>query len=107
MDEGCDGLPELVVVVVTVVTATVTVLYLGHAIDFHVALAIHSSLLSVKIETKCRQNCIENFFRNPTYIGVYREYVGVQRTGRLYVFDRIPGSFKRKFLSKGGRWNKT
>lgn len=78
MDEGCDSLPELVVVVVTVVTATVTVVYLGHAIDFHVALVIYSSLHSVKIETKCRQNRIENFFRNSAHIGIYREYAGVR-----------------------------
>ncbi|EFN68641.1 hypothetical protein EAG_01212 [Camponotus floridanus] len=66
---GCDGLPALEVVVVTVLTTTVTVVYLDHAIDFRVGPGILSSLLSMKSETKCRQNCIENFFRNPA-----REY---------------------------------
>lgn len=83
MVEGCDGLPALAVVVVTVVTATVTVVYLDHAINFRVGLAIHSSLLSVKSETKRRQNCIENFFRNPT-----RKYRRCTKNG-AYVFDRI------------------
>lgn len=88
----------MVVVEAAVVTATVTMVYLGHAIDFHVALAIHSSLLSAKSETKCRRNCIENFFRNPAYI---RRRIRRCTKNDAYVFDIWKFS-RRKFLSKEG-----
>lgn len=103
MVEGCDGLPALAVVVVTVVTTTVTVVYLDHAIDFRVGPAIHSSLLSMRSETKCRQNCIENFFRNPA-----REYAGVYEERRLrsigYILE-VPNASSSRKEDEGTRPN--
>lgn len=54
-------------VLVVVTTVTATMVYLGHAIDFHVGLAT-SSLLEAKSETKRCRNRVEKFFRNPAYI---------------------------------------
>lgn len=46
---------------------TATIVYLGHAIDFHVSFAT-SSLLQAKSETKRYRNRVEKFFRNSAYI---------------------------------------
>lgn len=65
MARGCVVVGGVVVVVATV---TATMVYLGHAIDFHVSHHLPHSLLPAKSETKYRQNRVEKFFRNPAYI---------------------------------------